>query len=506
MGYMRDSTGRRLDGFEVIGTEDNYDRAPRNISGRGRVGSAQSNGTDTVQTSRLRFVMREAAGAVRLVFTNFYLPSGNNEPSNAYNVTVKASIEDPSNSLGNPGGTILIPVFFNGRREAVMEPGSVLVSDPVLVNVAAGSNLWVRSRPLVASGDKWVNNYTASANAGTNFDGGGGSEGLATSDVTDSGTCTTSTANAFGPAAIVAVTPSAITPATLILGDSIAQETGIITTGNTTYLSRAAINAGLPIIRLAEGGERMQTILSGQFYWKRMQLHRFARHAVVNYGTNDVYSGGRTLAQMKADYLSLWTMLARLGLLVHQATILPRPGASTDGYMSVAGQSITDSGKEAVRTGVNAWLRDTGPTGAQAQSNGALRSVIDACAAVEVNSSGVLTLNGGFWKAAPGGVVKTGTATGYTTTTVADSGAGRTTNADQKLVLAITAATTGAGQAQEVISNTATAWTLLSAITLPTGTVQYQLGHSYNYDGIHPTEEAHDFMGDSLDLAYLATT
>lgn len=505
MGYMRDSSGRRLDSFKVAGF-DSIDRPPRNINGRGRVGTNQSNGTDTSQTSRLRFVMRQDAGSVRLVFQNFYTPSGNNEPPNTYNVTVKASVEDPSNNLGNPGGTILIPVFFNGQRTATMAPGGVLVSDPVLINVAAASNLWVRSMPTVAAGDKWINNYVSSNNTGSNFDGGGGSEGVvANTDAVDSGSVATSLTNAFGPSAIVTVSPAVDVPAVLILGDSISAETGIITTGNTSYLSRACINAGLPITRLAEGGERMSTILTGQFYWKRMQFARFARHAVSNYGTNDIYSGSASLATMKANYLSFWKMLARLGLQVHQATILPRPGASTDGYMTVASQSITNASAEAVRTGVNSWLRDAGGGGAKAQSGGALKSIIDPCSLVEVNSSGALTLNGGYWKPAPGGVVKTGTATSYTTTSVTDSGATRTVNADQNLVLAITSAATGAGQAMVVSSNTSTVWTLLSAITLPTGTVTYQLGHSYLYDGTHPTEEAHNYMGDGLNLAYLSS-
>jgi hypothetical protein len=436
------------------------------------------------------------------VFTNFYTPSGGTEPGNPYTVNVKASIEDPSVAAGKPDGSVTIPVFFNGKRTGTIEPSGILISDPVYVNVADGQPLWVRSMPTVTSGDKWVNAHGTSNVAGANFDGGGVLEGIVTNtDAVDSGTIAGSNSNAFGPAAILGEATGR-KPSVLIVGDSIAAETGVVNAGNLSYMTRACVSAGYPTMRVSEGGERFVTIVQQANYWKRMRMAQWCTDAIVNYGTNDIYSAGRTLAQLKTDAQSCWTLLSRLGLKVTQATILPRPGASTDGYMTVAGQTITDSAKETIRTGFNSWLRDTTASGAVAQSGGALRGVFDGCALVEVNSSGVLTLNGGYWKSA-GAPVKTGTATSYTASAITDTAAGRTTNQDIALTLAIMSATTGAGQSQNIASNTATTWNLGTAITLPTGTVTYQVGPSYCFDGTHPSELAHQYIGDNLPLTSL---
>jgi len=474
----------------------------KNVLGRGRIGTGISNGTDTSQTSRTRMVVRGDVVGVRLVFVNFYLPAGGAEPVGGSDVTVKASVENPALLAGDPTGAATIPVYFNGRRTAVMESGGILISDPVHVNVADGSPIWVRSMPTVTAGGKWVNSATTfnSATAGT--DGSGVLEGIVTNvDSVDSGTIAGSTSFAFAPVAILGVAASR-KPSVLIVGDSIAADTGVIRSGEVGYLARACINAGYPLLRIAEGGERVLTVVNAISFYKRMRLARMATHAICQYGTNDIYGSGRTLAQLKADSLTLWKIMARTGLTTYQTTVLPRPGASTDGYMTVAGQSITDATKEGIRVGFNTWLRDTTASGAVAQSAGTLRGMLDPCTPVEVNAAGALTMNGGFWAAA-GAVVTTGTATSFTTNVITDTGAARTVSADIALTLAIMTATTGAGQSCEISANTATAWTLLAAITLPTGTVTYQVGPSYCYDGTHPTEAAHQLIGNALNLATL---
>jgi len=477
----------------------------KNVASRAQGGNSQSNGTDLTQTSRLRFVIRGSVDEVRLVFANFYLPTGGNEPINPYTVNVRCSVENPATAAGSQPGTSLIPVFFGGKRTGTIEPGGILISDPVFVNITDGQPLWVRSSPSVASGDKWVNSYTSVNSADAKFDGSGMLEGvLSGTDATDSGAISGSNSFAFGPNAILASSP-ARKPSVLVCGDSIAARTGIVSQGQVTYPTRACINAGLPVVNIAEDGERVLTVAQQISYWKRMRLAFACTDALANYGTNDIYSSACTLAQLKADALIFWTALYRLGLKVHALTILPRPGASTDGYMTVASQSIADAPKEAIRVAYNDWLRDLSANGARAQSAGALVSVLDPCSVIEVNAAGAPTMNGGFIKsvAAP---IRTGTATSVAGNVITDTAATRTVNAEIGLTLAITNATTGAAQAQTVLTNTATAWTLLSALSpVPTGTVGYQLGQSYIYDGTHPTEKAHQDIGDALNLSQVIT-
>lgn len=504
MSYMRDSTGQRLDEIEVVDGPLSG-RSLRNIAGRAWVGDQRSNGTDTSQTARVRFVLRGPTGAVRLVFSNFYVPTGGGETVNAYSVTVKASIEDPSVNGGNAAGAVTIPIFFNGSRTGVMAAGGILISDPVLINAPADWAIFVRSNATVASGDRFVLNYVTSTSASANQDGSGVSEGVvANTDSVDSGSISTSSSFAFGPAAIVAEPTNDVQArSAYIIGDSIAQATGAITVGFSTYLNQALILSGVPFMRAAVGGQKMSSDIQQKFIHRRMQLAQFARHMIINDGINDIIQS-RTLAQLKADSISAWTMFARLGKKVHQATILPHPGASTDGYMTIGGQSIANPGQEAIRTGFNSWLRSGQ---AVIDSAGALTSVIDGAALIEVDATNTLTLNGGFWKVPAGLPEVTGTATAVSTTVITDTGKTRTANQDRTKVLAITSASTGAAQCQLIASNsTATAWTLSTAITLPTGTVQYAIGASNCYDHLHPTEAAHNLIAAGLDLAFLKTT
>lgn len=498
MAYMRDSRGRRLDTITV--PSDNETARPlRNAFSRGQVIDQRSNGTDTSQTSRVRAVIRGGASLVRLVYANWYLPSGSSEQPMGNSFDVKASIENPAINGGRPNGDITIPVFFNGRRTATVENNSMVISDPVLIDVEADWAVFIRSLVTVASGGRFPTNYATNTSGVTQPDTSGVAEGFVTNtDSVDSGTISAATGYVFGPVAVLVESANAIhTHGAVVLGDSIARGTGIVTPRGS-FLSQAAIDAGLPLIRIAVGGESFAYAKTAANAYRRMNLARFARHALINMGINDIRNGN-SLATLKADAIKFWKMIAAQGLKVHQATILPNPGASTDGYTTVAGQSIVNPAWEAVRTGFNSWLRSGQ---AAIDSAGALSTVIDAAAVAEVNSAGVLTPNGGFWK--PGVVVLTGTATGITSTSISDTTKTRTTNQDQNLVVLIKTASTGAGQLARVTSNTASTWSLNPALSpVPTGTVEYQIASSPVYDHLHPTELVHAEIAAALDLDYL---
>ncbi len=479
-----------------------YSHVLRHVAGRGLISDTRSDGIVTSATSRVRFPLPEAVTAVRLVWSNFYVPSGSGETTNAYTLTIKASVEDTSLIGGRTAGTTLIPVFFNGKRSTTLEAGGILVSDPVYINTPDSWALFVRTYVSVTSGDRWPTPYPTSTTASIQTDGSGVNEGVTTgSDLTDSGSLSGSSAFAFGPTGIVADARStAQEHAVLLAGDSITKRNGVINAVGS-YQEQSAMNAGLPTMRVACGGEAFSFVKSQANYWRRMQLARFSRHVISGYGINDVRNGS-SLATLQADAIAVWTMFDRLGLQVHQTTLLPNPGASTDGYLTASGQSIVNSGWESVRTGFNTWLRSGQAT---TDSGGVLKSVIDGAALCEVNSAGTLTLNGGFWKPLASVATVSGTASAYTTTTVTDSTKTRTLNQDQSLALYINSASTGAGQIASIKSNTATAGTVwtISAITLPTGTVTYQVAPSPTWDHLHPTQGLHDLVTAGLNLSYL---
>lgn len=478
-----------------------YARPLRNVMARGQLIDQRSNGTDTSQTSRIRCVIRGGAVMVRLVYANWYLPSGSAEQPMGNSYDVKASIENPTVSGGRPNGDVVIPVFFNGKRTATVENNGYIISDPVCVNAAADWAIFIRSMATVTSGGRFPTNYPTSTTGSAQADTSGVAEGfVANTDSVDSGTISAASGYAFGPVAVLVEAVNSVhTHGVLVIGDSIARGTGIIT-ARGSYLAQACIDLSMPVHRLAVGGDSFAFSKSATNVYRRMALAKYARHALINMGTNDVFNGS-SLSTLKADAIAFWKLLSDQGIKVHQSTILPRPGASSDGYLTASNQSIANPSFEAVRTGFNTWLR----TIAIADAGGALTSVIDAAAQIEVNSSNVLTLNGGFWKA-PGTVSQTGTASSYTTTTLTDSSKSWTTNQFQGQVLFIVSATTGAGQIARVTSNTGTVLSLNPALTLPTGTVTYQIAPAYCWDHTHPTEAAYIAVQTGLDLSYLKTT
>lgn len=94
--------------------------------------------------------------------------------------------------------------------------------------------------------------------------------------------------------------------------------------------------------------------------------------AIVELGINDI-TGGRTLAQIKADASLLYSRLRGLGIRhIAQTTILPFP-SSTDGFVTIANQ--TAGAQDDIRQQFNAWVRSG--------ADGLLDGYIDVAATIE---------------------------------------------------------------------------------------------------------------------------
>jgi hypothetical protein len=179
-----------------------------------------------------------------------------------------------------------------------------------------------------------------------------------------------------------------------LIGDSIMSGSNDL--NDRGFAARALISANLPYHYFGRGGETAQAIspLTGNTGFKsRIVRLEACTDAISNYGTNDL-NGGRTLAQLQADLLAIWTMLQTRGVRVYQTTILPRT-TSSDNWATAPNQTVP--AWEASRVSLNTWLRDPSAAGAVAQSGGALLGIFDTAATVEVNSANVITLNGGRW-------------------------------------------------------------------------------------------------------------
>lgn len=221
---------------------------------------------------------------------------------------------------------------------------------------------------------------------------------------------------------------------------------------------------------------------------RRLLIASYATHVLDAYGRNDLAT--RTLSQIKADVLAnAYRFMAR-GQVFIKATILPTP-TSTDGWFTVGSQ--TKESNDALRVQVNQWLRDTSSDGFVAQAAAQVATiagagpakVMDVCAPVECNASGVLTADGGYLLGAQTAKLKTGTASAGSTTTLTTSGL--TANAHKGHSLYI-ASGTGAGQSRCIAYNSTTVITVANAFSpAPDATSGFEVFEALGMtSGAHP--------------------
>ncbi len=362
-----------------------------------------------------------AFNQVRLLYTNFYTGSATGEanlPGAPGPITVSAVIEEPgSGTAGAPN----YPVTFNGQASVTIPLHGMVVSDPIDLDVAANTVLWVRTyvqglnaqyfpcnASLCANGTYGQTGYQSGAiipgfnandntTVGTNFyqDGGNGSNQLLTA-----GTAWITTslyAKGYCPTAIlgqfVSTTPR---PIIVGIGDSIMQgdqDTNFAEVGFFARALRAAQQ--IPFIICGGLGEQLYTMYASQTYMRnRKTLSQYASHAIVAYGINDV-NGNVSLPSMKTYAQAGYQWLVNRGIKVYASTLLP----NTTGSWASSGAQ-TPGTYDAVRKAWNAYLRSWPNPSDPVLS--LLSGVFDPAALIEVNAANQLDLYGGRWYCGPG--------------------------------------------------------------------------------------------------------
>jgi hypothetical protein len=273
-------------------------------------------------------------------------------------VVIKASVE--------VAGTIY-RLTFNGSQTATIDGGGFIQSDPLPLEIAAGTVLYVRT--FVSSGTWHYTHYSLVA-------GGAGGTGGANTDLTAPGSSAIadSTFSAmFAPAAITGrPLDTSVVASVLIVGDSIAAGYGDAP-GTTPYQGRNVTNPQLHgggfIARALFGhyghisigvtGESGANFITNTGHFRRLAFAGNATTFICEYGRNDI-SGGSSLATVQATLISAWQLGSRRGMRVIQTTVTPKT-TSTDGWRTTTNQTTANAGQETVRTGLNDWLRDGAP-------------------------------------------------------------------------------------------------------------------------------------------------
>ena len=309
---------------------------------RGGPSNNISDGVSTGITTQLYHTTDVACSGIRLVFANVYNNNGV-ETDGTNDINVKANIRLT--------GGLNFPVFFGGRRTVVVEPGAVVVSDPVGISSSAAATFFSRTFVSVSAGGKYpLGVLTNSAN-----------EGVGNGDLAD-GSVPTNATRGFGPIAILG-TPAIETSSPIILaqGESITCGYGdsFGTTDDYGFVSRA-FDGVLSYLNLGLSSSSISAAILGVGAARRFRVADVIQPdaALLLYGTNDA-AGGDTLNTLRNNLIAWWLIHWRRGLKCFAGTIPPK-STSTDSWATTTNQTA-DAVGIAARLGVNAWIRDGAP-------------------------------------------------------------------------------------------------------------------------------------------------
>lgn len=100
----------------------------------------------------------------------------------------------------------------------------------------------------------------------------------------------------------------------------------------------ASVNSRhVPYVNLASPSEQARMLAENYGGSRRKLLYKYATHAIVDYGTNDL-SGSRTPTQVRDNLRTIWAGLAAAGVRVEQMLLLPKT-TSTDSWVTSANQT-----------------------------------------------------------------------------------------------------------------------------------------------------------------------
>lgn len=290
----------------------------------------------------------------------------------------------------NPGGpaTITASIEYNGSFYQATFGGNVtgnvadgdnIVSDWINVDIPNGDRFFARCFYQNAAGVIFTGlQNTAVQHTRAEF----GASGI--TDKTMGGSVgVTSGSVCMAPVAIIAETRKG---SVLIIGDSIAYGQGdsADSTDDTGILARS-VGKYAPFINVGSQSDR--AVHAKDNGTKRFALGQYCSHVLCNYGFNDLMNGGVTSASLQSYINTIRGYF--IGRPFFVTTVTPKT-TSTDSWATVANQTVT--AQESVRTSYNDAVR--------AGSALDIVDVIDTADAIEVNSSGVKTRNGGFFPAA----------------------------------------------------------------------------------------------------------
>lgn len=251
-------------------------------------------------------------------------------------------------------------VTFGGRQGIDIPMGAQAVSDPLDLDVRAGTDLTVTLYLAHGQASTSITSHPGSRTTSYMADG----DHLNDTDLTGA-----TTADHWYFLSGLEVLAKRTTSATVVLGDSLSDGRGSTTNGNDrwpdqlqTRLGSTAGTAGIAVVNEAAGGNRVLQDGLGPNALARLDRDVLAQSGVdrliVFEGVNDIGTADATpeaAAQVTADligaYEQIVTRAHAQGIRVYGATLTPLGGNEYDDPAGV---------RESARQAVNRWIRTSG--------------------------------------------------------------------------------------------------------------------------------------------------
>jgi hypothetical protein len=359
---MKDSTGRRLDSFEVARADIlklTRGRQLSPVTNRAAPSFATnlSDGVVRGGTARIRHTVTQTSHGIVLAFSNTYNSAGY-ESNGPQDITVSAGIEHASGQV--------TPAYFNGQRQVTIKPGGTAFTDPLGVTLVKGATIFSRTFiSVVTAATKFPQGgfiVLAANSEGHNYASGLGAELTNTGDAVPSGGAD---ARVFGPSAILGL-PTHPTTVLGVVGDSIAAgagDVGVSGGPDDGWIVRA-LAGNYAYQRVALTGQAVDAWFAseGSLKWRQQAiLDRVGpTHLICELGINSISQGFTTLSArlLGNGYKGAWSILSAYGVPLYATTLTPKT-TSTDNWVTTTNQTVTAD--EAARVAYNNWLRDGAP-------------------------------------------------------------------------------------------------------------------------------------------------
>lgn len=299
---------------------------------RGRVNNTLTTANKQMMT-RSGHYARGNLTKIRVMLGNFYVIQQNNpvETGSGSAATVTASIEYPSGTCTQ--------LLFSGVASVSIANLSTAVSDYLTLFIPNGSKFWVRVFFTNTTGIV----YSSGAGSGMVLEdqaGMGHAMTVAASGLSDKTVdCTSVSDSAVGMHFPMAIISPIYQPSVCIFGDSIAwfqNDSYSGTSGDAASIARS-IGPSYGYSNMAIGFDSAADFVGS--HTQRIKIAPYCSSAIVEYGRNDFYDLGNSLAQLEAALTSIYGYFPSTMKGVYQTTLTPDT-TSTDTWSTTTNQTV----------------------------------------------------------------------------------------------------------------------------------------------------------------------